>query len=75
MKKGAESGHVCAEGSLLKLPQQMFVELELMLVLNFLYIQRWVFESNTVPLGQLIHWFVAKSKKEPFGHPIQEFPL
>jgi hypothetical protein len=55
LKKGAESGHVCAEGSLLKLPQQMFVELELMLILNFLYIQRWVFESNTVPLGQLIH--------------------
>ena len=33
----------------------MFVELGFMLVLNFLYIQRWVFESNTVPLGQLTH--------------------
>jgi hypothetical protein len=75
LKNGAESGHVCAEGSLLKLPQQMFVELGFMLVLNFLYIQRWVFESNTVPLGQLTHWFVPKSKKEAFGQPIHEFPL
>jgi hypothetical protein len=55
LKNGAESGHICAEGSLLKLPQQMFVELGFMLVFNFLYIQRWVFESNTVPLGQLTH--------------------